>query len=174
MATGDGSETGEVRMPDDLTVAQRVVVRRALAVAVRLCRDVVALSDDALGALVERIMGARPTPSRLAGIRRDYQRIGDHLAAMTPDQFRNQPGGAYYAEVDPDDATAITLGDDFWDADRRGIDTTAGTLVHEASHFLVVRGTDDHAYGDEIEELGLTLARNNADTLERVAEEAAQ
>lgn len=35
----------------------------------------------------------------------------------------------------------------FWNAPMTGTDSKGGTLVHEMSHFLVVAGTDDYAYG---------------------------
>ena len=35
----------------------------------------------------------------------------------------------------------------FWSAPLTGTDSRAGTLVHEMSHFNVVAGTDDWAYG---------------------------
>ncbi|HKX84772.1 MAG TPA: M35 family metallo-endopeptidase, partial [Pyrinomonadaceae bacterium] len=41
----------------------------------------------------------------------------------------------------------IYLCNAFWNAPAQGTDSKAGTLVHEMSHFTVVAGTDDHAYG---------------------------
>ena len=37
----------------------------------------------------------------------------------------------------------------FWESPVLGIDSRAGTLVHELSHFTSLVGTDDHAYGQE-------------------------
>jgi peptidyl-Lys metalloendopeptidase len=55
-----------------------------------------------------------------------------------------------------------------------GTDSKAGTLVHEMSHFNVVAGTDDHAYGQSAaKSLALSnpdLALNNADSHEYFAE----
>ncbi len=63
---------------------------------------------------------------------------------------------AFYCDCDDPDTYAyvysnrpyqIHLCGAFWDAPAQGTDSKAGTLVHEASHFNVVAGTDDYAYG---------------------------
>lgn len=53
----------------------------------------------------------------------------------------------YYAYVYPTQPYTIYLCSVFWSAPAMGTDSKAGTLVHETSHFNVVAGTDDHAYG---------------------------
>jgi peptidyl-Lys metalloendopeptidase len=62
----------------------------------------------------------------------------------------------------------------FWSAPATGTDSKAGTLVHEMSHFTVVAGTDDHAYGQTAaKSLALSdpaLAVDNADSHEYFAE----
>ena len=63
----------------------------------------------------------------------------------------------YYAYVYPNDPYRIYLCRVFWQAPLTGTDSKAGTLIHEMSHFNVVAGTDDVAYGQ-------TAARNLADT----------
>jgi peptidyl-Lys metalloendopeptidase len=55
--------------------------------------------------------------------------------------------GNYYAYVYPNDPYKIYLCKAFWTAPAKGTDSKAGTLVHEMSHFTVVGGTDDYAYG---------------------------
>lgn len=52
-----------------------------------------------------------------------------------------------FAFVSPNDPYNITLCNAFWSAPLRGTDSKSGTIVHEISHFTVVGGTDDHAYG---------------------------
>jgi len=54
---------------------------------------------------------------------------------------------AYFAYVYPDQPYVIYVCNAFWSAPATGSDSKAGTLVHEMSHFNVVAGTDDHAYG---------------------------
>ena len=63
----------------------------------------------------------------------------------------------YYAYVYPSEPYKIYLCRVFWSAPAFGTDSQAGTLIHEMSHFTVVAGTDDWAYGQ-------TAARALADT----------
>jgi len=60
-----------------------------------------------------------------------------------------------YAYVYPNQPYNIYLCGAFWAAPLTGTDSKAGTLIHEMSHFDVVAGTDDFAYGQ-------TAARNLA------------
>jgi peptidyl-Lys metalloendopeptidase len=62
-----------------------------------------------------------------------------------------------YAYVYPTQPYAIYLCNAFWSAPATGTDSKAGTLVHEMSHFNVVAGTNDYAYGQ-------TAAKNLART----------
>lgn len=52
-----------------------------------------------------------------------------------------------YAYVYADQPYKIYLCGAFWNAPLRGTDSKGGTLVHEMSHFTVVAGTADWAYG---------------------------
>lgn len=52
-----------------------------------------------------------------------------------------------YAYVYPSNPYHIWLCNAFWSAPAQGWDSKAGTLIHEMSHFTVVAGTDDVAYG---------------------------
>jgi peptidyl-Lys metalloendopeptidase len=80
----------------------------------------------------------------------------------------------YYAYVYPNQPYRIYLCRVFWSAPMSGTDSKSGTLIHETSHFNVVAGTDDHAYGQTAcRELALsdpTRALNNADSHEYFAE----
>jgi peptidyl-Lys metalloendopeptidase len=60
-----------------------------------------------------------------------------------------------YAYVYPNQPYNIYLCGAFWAAPLTGTDSKAGTLIHEMSHFDIVAGTDDFAYGQ-------TAARNLA------------
>ena len=60
-----------------------------------------------------------------------------------------------YAYVYPNQPYNIYLCGAFWAAPMTGTDSKAGTLIHEMSHFDIVAGTDDFAYGQ-------TAARNLA------------
>jgi peptidyl-Lys metalloendopeptidase len=52
-----------------------------------------------------------------------------------------------YAYVYPNEPYKIYLCGAFWSAPLTGTDSKGGTLIHEMSHFDVVAGTDDWAYG---------------------------
>jgi peptidyl-Lys metalloendopeptidase len=52
-----------------------------------------------------------------------------------------------YAYVYPSQPYTIYVCNAFWSAPLTGTDSKAGTLIHETSHFTVVAGTDDWAYG---------------------------
>ena len=52
-----------------------------------------------------------------------------------------------YAYVYSNQPYTIYLCNAFWNAPSTGTDSKAGTLIHEMSHFSVVAGTDDWAYG---------------------------
>ena len=54
---------------------------------------------------------------------------------------------SYYAYVYPSQPYKIYVCNAFWSAPMSGTDSKGGTLVHELSHFTVLGGTDDHAYG---------------------------
>ncbi|MFZ5548743.1 MAG: M35 family metallo-endopeptidase [Pseudomonadota bacterium] len=63
-----------------------------------------------------------------------------------------------YAYVYANQPYKIYLCNAFWSAPMTGTDSKAGTLIHEMSHFTVVAGTDDHAYGQVA---ARNLAKNN-------------
>ncbi|WP_158657941.1 M35 family metallo-endopeptidase [Agarilytica rhodophyticola] len=80
----------------------------------------------------------------------------------------------YFAYVYPSDPYNIYLCNVFWNVPEVGTDSKAGTIIHELSHFTVVAGTDDFAYGHSASK---RLARNspyravrNADSHEYFAE----
>jgi peptidyl-Lys metalloendopeptidase len=81
---------------------------------------------------------------------------------------------SYYAYVYPTKPYKIYLCRAFWNAPLTGTDSKGGTLVHELSHFDIIAGTDDWAYGQSAaKNLALTdptKARNNADSHEYFAE----
>ncbi|MBI2380375.1 MAG: peptidase M35 [Gammaproteobacteria bacterium] len=79
-----------------------------------------------------------------------------------------------YAYVYPTQPYKIYLCGAFWNAPMTGTDSKGGTLVHEMSHFNVVAGTDDHAYGQSsAKSLAISSpdqALDNADNHEYFAE----
>lgn len=63
-----------------------------------------------------------------------------------------------YAYVYANQPYKIYLCNAFWSAPMTGTDSKGGTLIHEMSHFTVVAGTGDHAYGQTA---ARNLAKNN-------------
>ena len=79
-----------------------------------------------------------------------------------------------YAYVYANQPYKIYLCGAFWSAPMTGTDSKGGTLVHEMSHFTVVAGTDDWAYGQtaaaKLAKNNPTKAIDNADSHEYFAE----
>lgn len=76
-----------------------------------------------------------------------------------------------YAYVYANQPYNIHLCNAFWSAPLTGIDSKGGTLVHECSHFTVVAGTDDWAYGTTgCQRLSTKKKLDNADCHEYFAE----
>jgi peptidyl-Lys metalloendopeptidase len=81
---------------------------------------------------------------------------------------------SYYAYVYPTQPYKVYLCRAFWSAPMTGTDSKGGTIVHELSHFNVIAGTDDFAYGQTAaKNLAISnpaQARLNADSHEYFAE----
>jgi len=79
-----------------------------------------------------------------------------------------------YAFVYPDLPYAVTLCPSFWTAPLNGLNSKAGTIIHELSHFSVVAGTVDHAYQvsatQRLAQTNPNLAIDNGDNMEYFAE----
>jgi peptidyl-Lys metalloendopeptidase len=79
-----------------------------------------------------------------------------------------------YAYVYANQPYRVHLCGAFWNAPALGTDSKAGTLVHETSHFTVVAGTQDYAYGQtacrSLATSNPTRAVANADSHEYFAE----
>jgi peptidyl-Lys metalloendopeptidase len=81
---------------------------------------------------------------------------------------------SYYAYVFANQPYKIYLCRAFWTAPLTGTDSKGGTIVHELSHFTVIAGTSDYAYGQSLaKQLAISnpaQARQNADSHEYFAE----
>jgi peptidyl-Lys metalloendopeptidase len=79
-----------------------------------------------------------------------------------------------YAYVYPDSPYVVYLCGAFWSAPNTGTDSRAGTIIHEISHFNVVAGTNDWAYGKSsarsLASSNPSRAVDNADNHEYFAE----
>lgn len=92
--------------------------------------------------------------------------------AVTIDCSCKKPG--VYAYVYANQPYKIYVCGAFWNAPMTGTDSKGGTLIHEMSHFTVVAGTDDWAYGQTdakaLAKSDPTKALDNADNHEYFAE----
>ena len=88
------------------------------------------------------------TSSRYATVQSHYNNIKNAFAGQT---FQLDcdcaSDNSYYAFVYANQPYHVHLCGAFFAAPATGTDSKAGTLVHETSHFTVVAGTNDNAYG---------------------------
>jgi peptidyl-Lys metalloendopeptidase len=96
---------------------------------------------------------------RYATVRSHFLNISN-AASTQPVQFDCStcpagPDADAYAYVFSNQPYKVFLCNAFWAAPNTGTDSRAGTIIHELSHFTVVAGTSDYAYGQ-------TAARNLA------------
>jgi peptidyl-Lys metalloendopeptidase len=139
-----------------------------------------AMAEDANQYLNRKGMSLRYTgwfgpvdPARSTTVARHFLAIKDAFAnkPVTVDCGCNE---SYYAYVYPNQPYKIYVCKAFWSAPMTGTDSKGGTLVHEMSHFTVVAGTDDLAYGQQAAaQLAISdpnKAINNADSHEYFGE----
>jgi peptidyl-Lys metalloendopeptidase len=113
------------------------------------------------------------TSSRWSTVQSHFLNIRNTIQTKTI-KFNCACSDDYYAYVYPAQPYQIWLCNAFWSAPATGTDSKAGTLVHELSHFNVVAGTDDHAYGQSacksLATSNPSRAVDNADSHEYFAE----
>ncbi len=113
------------------------------------------------------------TASRYDLVTNHFDKIYKALANETI-SFHCDCNENYYAYVYPDEPYHIYLCNAFWNAPATGTDSRMGTIIHETSHFYVVTGTDDHAYGqsscEALADSDPDKAVDNADSHEYIAE----
>jgi peptidyl-Lys metalloendopeptidase len=118
------------------------------------------------------------TSSRYSTVRSHYTSISSALGTK-PLVFdcSTCPGSDLadaYAYVYSNQPYRVYLCNAFWAAPNAGTDSRAGTIIHEVSHFTVVAGTGDYAYGQSAARRLATSnpsrAVQNADSHEYFAE----
>jgi peptidyl-Lys metalloendopeptidase len=130
--------------------------------------------------MAKTTMGSRYTKwfgtvnsTRVATIKSHYANIKSTLATK-PINVNCGCTDSSYAYVYPSQPYTIYVCNAFWSAPLTGTDSKAGTLIHETSHFTVVAGTDDWAYGQSAAaSLAIsnpTKAIDNADSHEYFSE----
>jgi peptidyl-Lys metalloendopeptidase len=112
-----------------------------------------AMAQDADGYLQRKDLGRRYSGWFGAVDATRSSTVAHHFLAIK-DAFASKPvtvdcgcNESYYAYVYPNQPYKIYVCKAFWSAPMTGTDSKGGTLVHEMSHFTVVAGTDDLAYG---------------------------
>lgn len=110
---------------------------------------------------------------RWSTVRTNFNNIDSALNTQ-PLTFDCSCKKSYFAYVYPTQPYKVYLCNAFWSAPTSGTDSKGGTIVHEMSHFNVVAGTDDLAYGQSAaKSLAIsdpTKAIQNADSHEYFAE----
>ena len=111
--------------------------------------------------------------SRYSTVRTHFNNIYSALSSQ-PFTFDCSCTDSSYAYVYPNQPYKVYLCNAFWSAPNTGTDSKAGTIIHETSHFTVMGGTDDWAYGQSAAHslAGSNPARavDNADSHEYFAE----
>ncbi|MGB0134330.1 M35 family metallo-endopeptidase [Dokdonella sp.] len=112
--------------------------------------------------------------SRYATVRTHFNNIYSALSSQPYTFNCSCTDSGTYAYVYPTQPYKVYLCGAFWSAPNTGTDSRAGTLVHETSHFSVVAGTGDNAYGQtaahNLAVSNPTKAVANADNHEYFAE----
>lgn len=135
------------------------------------------LNADNRGARYTTWFGAYNS-SRYSTVRGNFTNISDAAStkSLTFD-CSTCPGTDYadaYAYVYSNQPYRIYLCNAFWAAPNAGTDSRAGTIIHELSHFTVVAGTSDYAYGQtaarRLATSNPSRAVRNADSHEYFAE----
>ncbi len=85
--------------------------------------------------------------SRYSTVRTHFNNIYTALSSKAYTFNCSCTDSGTYAYVYPTQPYTVYLCGAFWSAPNTGTDSRAGTLVHETSHFSVVAGTQDNAYG---------------------------
>lgn len=113
--------------------------------------------------------------ARYAAVTGHFQNVYLALSreTVTFDCTCNEQGTLAY--VYPNQPYVVYVCPVFWSAPATGTDSQPGVLIHEMSHFDVVAGTDDHAYGQSgsmaLAVSNPSQAIQNADSLEYFAED---
>ena len=114
------------------------------------------------------------TSSRYATVKSHFANINSTIASKTMTFDCTCTDSGTYAYVYPDSPYVVYFCGAFWAAPNTGTDSRAGTIIHETSHFNVVAGTNDWAYGKtackNLASSNPTRAVDNADCHEYFAE----
>lgn len=115
------------------------------------------------------------SPARYGMVASHFAKIASRLPGINVDCTCSLPDPeAYFGYISLLQPSTIHVCGAFWEAPMTGTDSMGGTLVHETSHFPLVAGTLDIAYGQEnaraLARDAPGLAVHNADNHEYFAE----
>jgi peptidyl-Lys metalloendopeptidase len=126
--------------------SQQSTISQALSAAQTMATNADAyMARGAMGTRYTKWFGA-VNSSRVSTIKSHFAAIKSALASK-PITVNCGCTDTSYAYVYPTQPYTIYVCKAFWNAPLTGTDSKGGTLVHETSHFNVVAGTDDWAYG---------------------------
>jgi len=117
------------------------------------------------------------TAERLIQVKTNFAKLVDTLSSdiLTFDcSTCLRPWHFAYVVPSQTSSKVVFLCNYFWRTSMLGVDSKAGTIVHEVSHFLDVAGTGDYAYGhlmaQDLAKATPEYAVTNADSYEYFAE----
>jgi len=126
--------------------SQQSTISQALSAAQTMATNADAyMTRGTMGTRYTKWFGA-VNSSRVSTIKSHFAAIKSALASK-PITVNCGCTDTSYAYVYPTQPYTIYVCRAFWNAPLTGTDSKGGTLVHETSHFNVVAGTDDWAYG---------------------------
>lgn len=158
----------------DCSTSQESQLEQALAGAAQYTSNAVAwLSDNSSGGDEYETWFGTFDSDRFDEVSSTFSKLDSEFTKDTV-TFDCSCDDDAYAYVSPSDPYNIHLCQVFWDAPEEGINSMAGTLIHESTHFTVNGGSDDHVYGTEgareLAESDPDEAVTNADNYEYFAE----
>jgi peptidyl-Lys metalloendopeptidase len=128
------------------SASQQSTIASALSAAQTYANNADAyMAKTTMGSRYTKWFGALNS-SRQATVKSHFANIKSTLATK-PINVNCGCTDTSYAYVYPSQPYTIYVCKAFWSAPLTGTDSKAGTLIHETSHFTVVAGTDDWAYG---------------------------
>ena len=155
-------------VPRNLTRVEARIANIAKLRAIRMLENAQNRGGRTLAQITARFPGITTNQQR-SEIHRRLEKI--RMSIINIYAWRNDPTAAgVFAYVDPRDETLCYLGPAFFGAVLAGVDSRAGTIIHEVSHYNKALGTQDLAYGVMADTLPFEQFKRNADSLEHFAE----
>lgn len=140
---------GSVSFTGNCSAARKTTLQSAVTAARSYATNAVTYLNNTPSTARKRYVKwfGTPTTANWAVVKKNY--------TATRDALNNKPlvldcsckDAGVFAYVYPTQPYKVYLCGAFWGARMTGTDSKAGTLIHELTHFTVVAGTSDYAYG---------------------------